>query len=424
MNLRMQGGVSILIMALTAAATPVWSQETDRIFSVTNPPAVPAVEAPEELGQAATGLDLGSLDVDALEKYLAAAKLEKGDAPPADKAEAWRRLAQDAPKVAAVAKRRAADWERVAAQQKAADEAGAARTKARDADWKKLESLLGLESASAADKNGWAEQFLAAYLKSPGLEPAMAKELAALAAPGARRDELEKLARETSRQKAGIEWVRIPGGAFRMGSGKWSGNFDEKPPHDVTIKPFQMAKTLVTNKQYRACVADGACTPAKDFGAAFDGEEQPVVGVDWNQAKAFAAWAGGRLPSESEWEYAARSAGQEWEYPWGSEDATCDRAVIAGCGYVATAPVCSKPAGNTEQGLCDMTGDALEWVEESYHDSYKDAPRDGSAREDAGSPRVNRGGAWYDVPGNTRSATRGHDPLTRRASSLSFRPVR
>jgi len=130
-----------------------------------------------------------------------------------------------------------------------------------------------------------------------------------------------------------------------MGSGKWSGNGDEKPAHSVTIRSFQMAKTLVTNKQYKACVADGTCTPAKDFGAAFDGEEQPAVGVDWNQAKAFAAWAGGRLPSESEWEYAARSAGKDWEYPWGSEDATCDSAVIAGCGYNAPAPVCSKARG-------------------------------------------------------------------------------
>ena len=187
----------------------------------------------------------------------------------------------------------------------------------------------------------------------------------------------------------------------------------------ITIKSFQMAKTLVTNKQYKACVAAGACTPvppAQNFGAAFDGGEQPVVGVSWDQAKAFSKWVGGRLPSEVEWEYAARSGGKNQRFPWGNEEATCARAVLMGCGYNATAPVCSKPDGNTVQGLCDMTGNAEEWVEDVFHPFYKDAPAHGRKWKDERKvqklpsgyyPRVTRGCRWDDLHVMARVAQRG-----------------
>ena len=221
--------------------------------------------------------------------------------------------------------------------------------------------------------------------------------------------------------KAGIQWVRIPGGSFTMGSGKG----DEGPAHTVTIKAFHMAKTLVTNKQYQACVRAGACTAPEDEGEGFKGDDQPVVGVDWSQAKAFSKWAGGRLPSEAEWEYAARGAGKDWKYPWGDEDASCERAVIAGCGSSATAPVCSKPAGNTRQGLCDMAGNAWEWVQDWYHGSYLGAPTDGGAwKNPAGSGRVNRGGSWYRDGVYVRSAYRGYSVPGLRSPRLGFRPAR
>jgi formylglycine-generating enzyme required for sulfatase activity len=95
-------------------------------------------------------------------------------------------------------------------------------------------------------------------------------------------------------------------------------------------------------------------------------------------------WSSGyRLPTEAEWEYASRSGGLERKYAWGDEKATCARAVIDdggnGCGRDSTWPACSKTAGNTAQGLCDMIGNVMEWVQDCYHgDSYR-APADGSA---------------------------------------------
>ncbi len=204
-----------------------------------------------------------------------------------------------------------------------------------------------------------------------------------------------------------------------MGSDR--GDSDEKPVHEVTVRTFQMAKTEVTNKQYRACVGAGACAPPSSYEG---GDGHPVVNVDWEQARKFSDWVGGRLPSEAEWEYAARSAGKDWKYPWGDEDATCERAVIGGCGSGA-APVCSKPAGNTAQGLCDMAGNAWEWVQDWGHGSYNGAPNDGSAWESpAGSYRVLRGGAWFNDASNARAAYRNRLAPAYRSGYLSFRPVR
>ncbi len=236
----------------------------------------------------------------------------------------------------------------------------------------------------------------------------------------------ESLPPSPNASAVGIEWVTIPGGSFMMGAGDLT---DTKPRHEVTVETFQMAKTLVTNKQYQACVQAGACTPPSGIPSDMQADDQPVVDVDWNQAEAFSEWVGGRLPSEAEWEYAARSGGKERKYPWGNQDATCKRAVISadadGCGRNATWPVCSKAAGNTKQGLCDMAGNVWEWVQDRYHGSYDGAPTDGSAWENAaGSSRVMRGGSWHFAARYARSARRGRGAPGYRFSYLGFRPSR
>jgi len=232
-------------------------------------------------------------------------------------------------------------------------------------------------------------------------------------------------------ETGGVEWVRIPGGSFNMGSN--DGYPNEKPVHRVTVPTFEMTKTQVTVEQYKACVDAGVCTAPNSGGSCNWGQsdrgKHPINCVDWHQAQAYAKWAGGRLPTEAEWEYAARSGGRDWKYPWGNENATCERAVISeggdGCGRDSTWPVCSKPKGNTTQGLCDMAGNVWEWVQDWYHDSYNGAPTDGSAWErPTGSFRVFRGGSWCGVARFVRAADRQYVVPGYRCAYLGLRLAR
>lgn len=203
-----------------------------------------------------------------------------------------------------------------------------------------------------------------------------------------------------------IEWVTIPGGKFTMGTDDGEEGFeDAKPIHEVAIKTFEMSKTVVTVEQYAECVIKGKCTKPDIWcdGCNWyetDRQLHPVNCVDWDQANQYAKFKGARLPSESEWEYAATSGGKNQKYPWGNEAPTCDKAVMFdhyegyGCGHNGTMPVCSKIYGNTAQGLCDMAGNVWQWVQDMYHNSYIGAPADGSAVEGAGSFRVLRGGSF------------------------------
>lgn len=246
-----------------------------------------------------------------------------------------------------------------------------------------------------------------------------------------------------------FHFITIPGGAYTMGTDD-AGWAAAKPAHRVTVKTFQMAKTVVTYGQYRKCVEAGACTPigtndgscwifTEKKGSAswekgvlpqkFQGDDQPAVCADWYQANAYAKWAGARLPSEAEWEYAARSGGKDWKYPWGDEQATCERAVMDdggnGCGTVATLPVCSKPKGMTQQGLCDMAGNDWEWTADWFHDTYDGAPTDGSPwLKPEGTMRVGRGGSWNDYHWLLRSSFRNAGYPADRCAAGSFRLAR
>ena len=136
---------------------------------------------------------------------------------------------------------------------------------------------------------------------------------------------------------SGLKWISIPGGTLQMGSN--DGESNEKPVHPVTVSGFQMTKSEVTVAQYRACVKAKACTEPStknnngdcnwDYP---DRSDHPVNCVEWSQGKAFAAWVGGRLPTEAEREYAARGTDGR-KYPWGDQSPTCDHAVFDPVSY-------------------------------------------------------------------------------------------
>ena len=330
-------------------------------FQVTGLPAVPTMAGVTPFDPKSTGLDLGNLDVGALEKYDRATRMDKGTSTPEDKAKAWRDLADTASQFTPMATKRAEEWERFAAQLRGADEARRLRVAARDKDWARLSRLLPLDVVSTEEKRRWAKVFVEAYGTKSAENP-YAVRLAVYLPKGT----VEEI----------IDWVDVPGGTFTMGAN--DGAFNEKPAHPVTMQPFQMAKTETTVRQYRACVEQSACDGARGEQA---GDDHPVVAVDWTQSKAFCKWAAGRLCSEAEWEYAARNGSAGNLYPWGNDDATCSVAVLSKCA-AKSAAVCSKEAGNNEWGVCDLVGNVKEWLEDRSHGSYGGAPADGSAWEE------------------------------------------
>jgi formylglycine-generating enzyme required for sulfatase activity len=215
----------------------------------------------------------------------------------------------------------------------------------------------------------------------------------------------------------------LPGGSFVMGSpedeeGRWT---DEGPRHQVRVPAFELAAHPVTNLQYERFVRSSPDAPLPAFwaDARFNGDHQPVVGVWWEDATAYAAWAGGRLPSEAEWEYACRAATVGPRYA-----AIDDIAWWYGNSGGELHPVATR-APNA-WGLHDMLGNCWEFVEDDRHDSYHGAPVDGSAWvEHPRRPvRLLRGGSWADAPRVIRAATRlTHHPGPR-VGNVGFRVAR
>ena len=227
-------------------------------------------------------------------------------------------------------------------------------------------------------------------------------------------------------------WRFIAGGTFMMGSPAGVGEDNEHPQHRVTVAPFRIHRTEVTRAQYKACVDAGICHSSADcYEVAewdMDGRDNdPVNCVSWFHAVEYCEWLGARLPTEAEWEYAARSRGRDVTYPWGDEAPTCSRVVVDdGCDPVHTAPVCSRPTGNTEQGLCDMSGNVYELVQDSRHETYDGAPSDGSAWTDPiAESIVVRGGSWWDgqFPHQLAVSARCYVEPSYEADAIGFRCV-
>jgi serine/threonine-protein kinase len=261
-----------------------------------------------------------------------------------------------------------------------------------------------------------------------------------------------------------MKLVYVPGGEFQMGSTKdqvfdaidlckesfgvggnpavcsYQSFVDEYPDHPVTLSEFWLDQTEVTNGQYRLCVEAGICDPPLELGSFsrdhyFDSAEfdaYPVINMTADMAAEYCRWAGGRLPTEAEWAYAARGP-DNLIFPWGNEfDPTRLNYCDASCpgisdpnyddGFPDTSPAGSYPEGVSWIGALDMAGNVREWVSDYYGHFSLDPAEDPQGPE-SGDAIVSRGGSWYDAFFNLRSNNRGSNTLDYYRHKLGFRCV-
>jgi formylglycine-generating enzyme required for sulfatase activity len=227
-----------------------------------------------------------------------------------------------------------------------------------------------------------------------------------------------------------IDWVNIPAGEFIMGSNPDEPYFfgAESPRHKVFLDEYWIQRTEVTNKLYRLCVEAGACHPPREIksstrddyytNSAYD--DFPVIYVSYNDASSFCKWVGGKLPTEAEWEKAARGTDGRL-FPWGNGDLAANLANFCdtGCphpgeaelnfddGYRDTAPVGSYPAGASPYGILDMAGNVLEWTSDWYSTNYYAiSPYKDPLGSSTGTKHPIRGGSWYSARAGLRTSAR------------------
>ena len=214
--------------------------------------------------------------------------------------------------------------------------------------------------------------------------------------------------------------VALPGGTFAMGS---NDDLSERPIHGVTVKPFALSKFPITNREWRECVAAKACEYVPD-----GNDDAPVANVSWNDAQQYVEWLSKtrqktyRLPSEAEWEYAARG-GTQTKYWWGDQFKS-DMANCKGCGtaYVSTQALKVGSFKANPFGLHDMGGNVDQWVEDCWHRDYQGAPIDGSAWTDKNcGSHVIRSGSWKNDTSYVRPANRDHYDTGIRYPTHGFR---
>lgn len=222
-------------------------------------------------------------------------------------------------------------------------------------------------------------------------------------------------------EKDGSVLIEIPAGSFIMGSNDEGG--DEKPMHTVYLRKYYIGKYEVTVGQFKNyCGAIGKNMPEQPKWNS--GDNYPVVNVSWNDAMAYCEWAGLRLPTEAEWEKAARGTDGR-EYPWGNKwDSSKCNSTENGDSYFYTSPVGSFPSGVSPYGLYDMAGNVWEWCNDWYdNDYYKITPRSNPTGPSSGSARVLHGGNWMYDSTYCRSAHRFRYALGRGGYD-GFRPAK
>lgn len=230
--------------------------------------------------------------------------------------------------------------------------------------------------------------------------------------------------------------VRVPAGRFAMGSPDAVGAADEHPRHTVTTKAFTIDRYEVTNARYRACVDAGSCAaPALPSSSRRESyfrnpefDAYPVVHVSFEQATSFCKSDGGRLPTEAEWEMAARGAGEDLRtFPWGNETADCSKANMGGKQSCLgdTDMVGRRAAGRSPTGAYDMAGNVWEWTAD-YYDAgyYAKSPAADPSGPEQGSLRVMRGGCWVSGEDSLRVSCRKAALPSTWAGNVGFRCAR
>lgn len=228
--------------------------------------------------------------------------------------------------------------------------------------------------------------------------------------------------------------VFVPAGEFQMGADSADAAADEYPRHTVYLDAFWIGRTEVTNGMYAKCVADGICSEPAERKSATRGsyygnssfKDYPVVNVDWTQAQTYCAWAGGRLPTEAEWEKAARGT-DERAYPWGNEEPACALGNFDNC-IPDTVKIGLYPGGASPYGLLDMAGNVMEWTADWYSSSYySDSPAENPTGPSSGPYKVVRGGYYGSLTSvslyNIRSARRSVEYVDRAEDTIGFRCV-
>ncbi|MBN1265648.1 MAG: formylglycine-generating enzyme family protein [Anaerolineales bacterium] len=323
------------------------------------------------------------------------------------------------------------------------------------------------------------QNVLIPVLRSVAAQPAALNEFSIAIDPATEAESAPPVDTRT-RQADGMELVYVPEGRFTMGSDGtqwvWNGSMavgdlglqvytDESPAHDIYLDAYWIDRTEVTVAMFRAFVEEtGFITTAEreGWGAPWTNNPQedewphvpgtdwrhphgpdsagqaghPVVQVTWDDAAAYCAWAGGSLPTEAQWEKAARGTDGRW-WPWGNvfdsgmgnfcdENCPVDRQNDHGSddGYALTAPVGSFPTGASTYGAFDMAGNVWEWTADWYdEDSYTESAYENPTGPSFGTERVQRGGAWYDNGSWVRTTVRHSTPGWMRFDDLGFRCV-
>ena len=228
----------------------------------------------------------------------------------------------------------------------------------------------------------------------------------------------------------GMKLLYVPAGEFQMGSDK--GQDKEKPVHTVSLDAFWIDQTDVTNAMFAQYVSSGggneppsqnSSNTRKSYYQNSEYADYPVIWVDWSQADAYCKWAGRSLPTEAQWEKAARGTDGR-TYPWG-EGADPGKANFNG---KDTTKVGSYPEGASPYGALDMAGNVFQWVADWYSDTYyqnspdKNPPGAGPDESPSGSARVLRGGAWDGSGEDLRSFTRANgNPSSGKNSDIGIR---